>query len=338
MNINSEFIPAKGLKNPDIQTLFPTLARIRTQIAMQAERLEINDGDFLDLEWVGSGNGPIVLILHGMAGNSSSPYIKGIMQEIINRGWRGVMMYFRGCSHEINRLPVTYHLGRTHDFAVLLKHVKAKYPNTPLYATGFSMGGNILLKWLGENAGQTDIKAAVAVSAPYDLRSTSVQIRRGKGRIYQWLLMRDIKRYLNKKYNYPHAPVQVDELNNIKSFWDLDETVTAPVNGFKNAVEYYNQSSCKPWLQHIKTKTLIIHALDDPMIPASTLPTQNELSETIQLELSPHGGHVGFVAGSLSQPIYWTDSRIMDYLTAEHIQNPKITDKHREDDSWQKFA
>lgn len=338
MIINSEFIPAKGLRNPDIQTLFPTLARMRTKIPMHAERLELTDGDFLDLEWVGSGTGPIVLILHGMAGNASSPYIKGIMQEIIDRGWRGVMMYFRGCSNEINRLPVTYHFGRTDDFAVLLEHVKTKFPNTPLYATGFSMGGNILLKWLGENSTQTDIKAAVAVSAPYDLRSTSAQIRRGKGRIYQWLLMRDLKRYINKKFNYPHAPVQLDALKNIKSFWDLDENVTAPINGFDNAVEYYNKTSCKPWLQHITTKTLIVHALDDPMIPAKTLPTIDELSHTIRLELSPHGGHVGFVAGSMSQPLYWTDSRIMDYLTAEHINHSKTNNKTQGDKAWQKSA
>lgn len=335
MDINSEFIPAKGLRNPDLQTLFPTLARMRTQVAMRSERLELADGDFLDLEWVGSGDGPIVLILHGMAGNATSPYIKGIMQEIIDRGWRGVMMYFRGCSHEINRLPVTYHFGRTEDFGLLLQHVKQKFPNAPLYATGFSMGGNVLLKWLGENSQQTDIHAAVAISAPYDLRSTSIQIRQGKGRVYQWLLMRDIKRFVNKKYNYPHSPVAVETIDKIKSFWDLDDKLTAPINGFKDAVEYYNQTSCKPWLPHITTNTLIIHALDDPMIPANTLPSIDTFSATTHFELSQHGGHVGFVAGSLSQPIYWTDSRIMDYLTQQHIQQQE---KSQGNKTWPKSA
>lgn len=120
MIVASNFKPALGLKNADLQTVFPTFARLRTHIDMQRERLELDDGDFLDLEWVGSSNGPIVIMLHGMAGSADSPYIKGLMQEIIARNWRGVMMYYRGCSAEANRLPVTYHFGRTDDFSTLL--------------------------------------------------------------------------------------------------------------------------------------------------------------------------------------------------------------------------
>lgn len=317
MIIDSEFKPARGLKNPDMQTLFPTLARLRVQLETRRERIELDDGDFLDLEWVGRGEGPIVIMLHGMAGNADSPYIKGLMQEIDDRGWRGVMMYYRGCSDQANRLPVTYHFGRTEDFAIVLTHIQQQHPCTPLYAVGFSMGGNILLKWLGENQTQQIIRAAVAVSTPYDLRRSSVNIRQGKGRLYQWLLMRDLRRYLAKKYNYANAPIDLKKMKKIKSFWDLDEKITAPLNGFKNAVDYYHSTSCKPWLKEIMTDTLIIHALDDPMVPKHSLPNETELSKKITLEISPHGGHVGFVSGSLTQPIFWTDHRIMDYLTKQ---------------------
>jgi len=311
----SKFIPAKGLSNPHLQSIFPTLIRRHLKIKYRRERLELADGDFIDLEWLGKGEGPIVIILHGMAGSATSPYVKGIMQNIAARGWRGVLMYYRGCSGEPNRLQQTYHFGKTTDLNDVLNYLHSTHPNTKIFAAGYSMGANVLLKWLGETPQQTQLQAAVAVSAPYDLRSASAAIRHGTGRFYQWLLMRDLRRYINNKYQYPHAPIDLKSVTKIKSFWDLDEKVIAPLNGFNSAIDYYHRSSCGPWIKNIKTPTLIIHALDDPMIPMATIPSADELSESVVLELSQHGGHVGFVGGSFKNPIFWLDTHILDFFT-----------------------
>ena len=317
----SKFVPAKGLKNPHLQSLFPTFARRRLQIKRRRTRLELSDGDFLDLDWLGDGNGPIIVILHGMAGSANSPYVKGLMQVIIKQGWCGILMYYRGCSGQPNRLPQTYHLGQTHDLTALLNYLHLTFPKTFLAIVGYSMGGNILLKWLGENPQQTYLKAAVAVSAPYDLRIASAAIRQGKGRFYQWLLLRDLRRYVNSKYQYPNAPIDPKSVIHIKSFWDLDEKVTAPMNGFQNAVDYYHRSSCGPWIKHITTPTLIIHAKDDPMIPITTIPKNEAFAKAVTLELSEYGGHVGFISGSLRKPNFWLDKRIPEFLTEYLITN-----------------
>lgn len=319
----SEFVPAKGLRNPHLQSLFPTFARYRLQIERQRERLELPDGDFLDLDHIGKGEDLMVVILYGMADSAKSPYVKGLMQVIIKLGWRGVLMYYRGCSGQPNRLPQTYHLGRTDDLTLLFNYLHNAFPKTRLAAVGYSMGGNILLKWLGENPQQSLIQAAVAVSAPYDLRAASAAIRHGNGRFYQWLLLRDLRRYVNNKYRYPNAPVNLNQIADIKSFWNLDEKVTAPINGFHNAVDYYHRSSCGPWIKHITAPTLIIHAKDDPMIPASTIPTNKTFTQAVTLELSEHGGHVGFVGGSLHKPDFWLDKRIPKFLNEQLIVNNK---------------
>jgi predicted alpha/beta-fold hydrolase len=330
MKITSTFKAAKGLGNAHLQSMYPTIARHRLKVSTQRERLELPDGDFIDLEWQREGIGPIVILLHGMAGNLDSPYIKGMLQELKAIGWRGVMMYYRGCSGVPNRLNKTYHLGQTDDFAFTLNHLKKHYPDTPIFAIGYSMGGNILLKWLGENPEQTILNAAVTVSAPYDLRASSVAIRRGGGRIYQWLLMRDLRRYIRSKYKYPNAPINTTKIPSIKSFWDLDEKITAPVNGFKSAIDYYNKASCKRFIKHITSPTLIIHALDDPLIPKKTLPKDSELSKTVTMEISETGGHVGFISGNLQHPIFWLDGRIIAYLLKFVNSSTDINKKTKE--------
>lgn len=319
----SEFVPAKGLKNPHLQSLFPTFARRRLQIERQRELLELPDGDFLDIDHIGKGEDLTIIILYGMAGSANSPYVKGLMQAIIKRGWRGVLMYYRGCSGQPNRLPQTYHLGQTNDLTLLFNYLHNTCPKTRLAAVGYSMGGNLLLKWLGENPQQSLIQAAVAVSAPYDLRAASAAIRQGKGRFYQWLLLRDLRRYVNNKYQYPNATISLKSIAEVKSFWSLDEKVTAPMNGFRNAVDYYHRSSCGPWIKYITTPTLIIHAKDDPMIPAATIPPNNAFTQTVTLELSEYGGHVGFVGGSLHKPDFWLDKRIPEFLKEQLILNNK---------------
>ena len=314
MIVSSEFIPGKGMRNPHIQSLLPMLVGARAKIVTRRERLDLPDGDFLDLEWVGSGDGPIVALFHGMAGSLESPYIRRMMQMILELKWRGVLMYYRGCSGTPNRLEKTYHLAQTEDVAFLSTTLHARFPTVPLFAIGYSMGGNLLLKWLGDNPNQSIYCAAIAVSPPFDLRAASHSVRKGSGQLYQWLLMRDLRRYISKKYEYINGPISLDKLDTIKSFWDLDEKITAPVNGFKNAVEYYRQASCNRVLKNITTPTLIIHSKDDPLVPTETIPSEDWLSEHISLEISDYGGHLGFVSGSLQHPEFWLEQRILKFL------------------------
>jgi predicted alpha/beta-fold hydrolase len=310
----SNFIPGKGMRNAHIQSMLPTLMRTRLKFTTVRERLDLPDGDFIDLEWIGEGNGPIVALFHGLAGSSDSPYIKGMMQAILDNNWRGVLMYYRGCSGTPNRLTKTYHLGQSEDIDFFSKTLHMRFPNTPLFAIGFSMGGNLLLKWLGENPEQHIYQATVAISPPFDLRAASHAIRKGRGWLYQWVLLRNLRQYLLDKYQYQKSPVDVELLGEIKSFWDLDEKITAPINGFKNATEYYRQAGCGRVLQYITTPTLIIHSKDDPLIPTNTIPHEEMLSPQVTLELSEHGGHVGFVAGSLQTPIFWAEDRAQQFF------------------------
>jgi predicted alpha/beta-fold hydrolase len=336
MIVPSEFTPAKGLKNANLQTLWPFVARLRVHPKLQRERVELSDGDFIDLEWAGEGDGPIIILLHGMTGNIDSPYIKGMLQSIAAQGWRGVMMYYRGCSEEINRLPVTYHFGRSDDFDSVLRHIQNKHPQTPLHAVGYSMGGNVLLKWLGEHPEENILQSAAAVSPPFDLRSCSANIRKGLGRFYQWYIMREVRHYLRRKYSYPDSPIDLKKVIATKSFWDLDEKVTAPINGFPDALTYYQSSSCKSWLKHITTNTLIIHAQDDPLIPSDSYPSCDKLSKKIRFEISRHGGHVGFIGGSISQPEFWLDQRILKFFTEQ--KNTPHSSKLNKVNSCQEYA
>lgn len=308
--MQNQFKPAWWLPGPHLQTLWAALARRKIKLPIRNERLELPDGDFLDLAWVGNGSGPRVLILHGLNGNINSPYARGILQAINNRGWRGVFMHFRGCSAEPNRLPHGYHSGETGDLQTVISELIRREPSSLLFAVGYSLGGNVLLKWLGEmgESGQENpLKAAVAVSIPFELAKTAEHLKKGFSRVYQWRLLRELSAYQNRKFkNMPKS---------FRTFWEFDNAVTAPLHGFKNADDYYEKSSSRQYLAKIKIPTLILHARNDPFTTLSALPEAHEISKTISLELSEHGGHVGFISGKYPwKPVYWLEHRIMDYL------------------------
>jgi predicted alpha/beta-fold hydrolase len=187
------FKPAWWLPGPHLQTLWPTICRRPIKnIVLKRERFELPDGDFVDLDWVGNTKGPIVLILHGLEGSIHSPYAKGMLQALQQRGWRGVFMHFRGCSGEFNRLPRGYHSGDTHDVSAVITSIRNREPSVPLAAIGFSLGGNVLLKWLGELAEQNPLKAAVAVSVPFELHKTAKRVQEGFSHVYELHFMRSL--------------------------------------------------------------------------------------------------------------------------------------------------
>ncbi|ETO92648.1 hydrolase [Legionella oakridgensis] len=323
MIIKSSFTPAWWLANPHAQTVYPTLVRRLMAPVDRIERFELPDGDFIDLAWAVNGLGtdaPLVVLLHGLGGNMNSTYVGGLMHAFNRCGWRGVLMHFRGASSEPNRLLRAYHSGDTGDLAYFIKTLVQREPHTRKALVGISLGGNVLLKWLGELGKQSWIQAGVAVSVPFQLRLAADRMNRGLSRIYQAYLLREMRVIFARKLQ-EHAskfsPIlrDIKRIDTLRCFWTFDDYITAPLHGFTNVHDYYRKASSRQYLPDIATPTLIIHALDDPFMTSDVLPKARELSPYIILELSHKGGHVGFISGSIpGRPIYWLDQRIPDYL------------------------
>jgi hypothetical protein len=309
------FVPAWWCRGPHAQTVWARLARRAPEIRFWRERLELPDGDFIDLDWSENGNGPIVIVLHGLEGSSGSPYARGLMHAIEQRGWRGVVMHFRGCSGEPNRLARSYHSGDTGDLSCFVNTLRRREPHTPLAVVGFSLGGNVLLKWLGKAGGAAPLRSAVAVSVPYVLGCAADRLNQGFSRLYQWQLLRSLRNNVAEKRNRIKLPLRIRDLSTLRSFRDFDEHVTAPLHGFDGADHYYTVSSSRQYLKDIVVPTLLLHARDDPFMIENAIPEPDELSEAVVLELSTHGGHVGFVTGTWPwRAHYWLEERIPAYL------------------------
>jgi predicted alpha/beta-fold hydrolase len=320
---HSAFKPAWWLPGPHLQTLWPTFCRRRIKnLPIEHERFELPDGDFLDLVWVGQQkSGPIVVVLHGLEGSMHSPYAQGILHTIHQQNWRGVLMHFRGCSGVPNRLPRSYHSGETHDLSVLINALQRREPNTFLSAVGFSLGGNVLLKWLGETGETNPLSAAVAVSVPFELHKSARRIQQGFSRLYQRHFLKCLSRRLERKFENQSVPITLPDFSELKTMWDFDDKVTAPLHGFAGVVEYYSAASSRQYLHSIRVPTLVLHSKDDPFMTPDIVPEHNEVSESVTLEITEEGGHVGFVAGTVPwRAEYWLEQRIPAFLKEYIIQ------------------
>ncbi len=321
MIIESAFKPSWWLSNAHAQTMYPTLTRRHPVCIDCDERLELPDGDFLDLAWANNGLGadaPLVIFLHGLGGSVHSSYVSGQLRAFNRRGWRAVLMHFRGASREPNRLPRAYHSGDTADLDYVLHVLHQREPQTPKAIVGISLGGNVLLKWLGEQGAQSLVQAAVAVSVPFQLGLVADRINQGFSRFYQaYLLGRLRNTFIRKCEKYvDQMPFSIQELNALHCFWTFDDYVTAPLHGFPHVHAYYAHASSRQYLCNVATPTLIIHAKDDPFMTTDAIPHADELSSNITLELSRKGGHVGFITGDIpGRPVYWLDQRIPTFLT-----------------------
>ena len=324
-SLTATFRPATGLSNPHLQTLWGPLWRKLPDLPRNRERLWLADGDFLDLDWHGphQPDAPLVLVLHGLTGSSSSPYVKGLQLALQGRGWASVAVNWRGCSGEPNLLARSYHSGASEDLAETIRHLRAQRPLAPLYAVGYSLGGNVLLKYLGESGSASQLEAAVAVSVPFRLDQCADRIGLGFSKVYQAHFMRAMLAYVQDKQRHfkdkeHHEGLATLErlgpLHNLRTFWDFDGKVTAPLNGFSDAHDYYRRASSRYYLGANRTPTLIIHAADDPFVFGHSLPAADELAPLTQFELHSRGGHVGFVEGSLRNPGYYLERRIPQWL------------------------
>jgi hypothetical protein len=327
MLIKTTFKPAWWLRNRHLQTLYPVLCRKIQVPALKRERLITPDNDFLDIDWCGEGDKPLVILLHGLTGSSQSGYIKGLQHVLLTHNFRSVALNFRGCSGESNHSARSYHSGETEDIQFLYQVLRQREPETPFAAIGFSLGGNVLLKWLGEQGNKVSLFATIAVSVPLVLSTCATKLDYGFSKLYRANLLKELKEYISDKQHHleklghsleAEKIKQLGDLSKITSFWQYDEQVVAKLYGFKNAHDYYHRSSSRQFLKSITMPTLIIQAVDDPFMTAEVLPKIEELSKTVQLEITPAGGHVGFISGKNPfKPLYWLEKRIPEFLETQ---------------------
>ena len=324
------FTPASGLGNPHLQTLWGPLWRTKPVVEHQRERLWLEDGDFLDLDWHGtpSAHEPLVLVLHGLTGSSASHYIAGQQSALAKQGWASVVLNWRGCSGEPNLLARSYHSGASEDLAATVAHLRARYPLAPIYAVGYSLGGNVLLKYLGESGSASGLQGGVAVSVPFRLDQCADRIGMGFSKVYQAHFMREMVAYVKIKQRQFQQDAKhealaalaklgtLKSLSKLRTFWEFDDRVTAPLNGYQSVDDYYRRASSRYFLGAIETPTLIIQSEDDPFVFKHSIPEASELSACTELELHTKGGHVGFVEGSPRTPRYYLERRIPQWLAS----------------------
>ena len=328
MSSGLAFRPGWGLRGPHVQTLWGPITRSSRRVRFRREVLETPDGDELILDHVDAGEPalPRVLVLHGLEGSSRSVYVQGICALAAERGWAATAINFRSCARDPerprrvlpNRTARLYHSGETSDFALVVDTLARREPARPLAAFGGSLGGNVLLKWLGENPGQKRIAAAVAVSTPYDLAAGARMLMRGAGRLYTANFLATLRpKALSVLRRFPEAGASLDAgaIRRAKTLFEFDEVATAPLHGFAGAEDYYARSSSLAVLGRIATPALCLSALDDPFLPASAVEAAvATASSTVEFVNSDRGGHLGFVEGSAWKPRWWAERTALAWL------------------------
>ena len=278
------------------------------------------DGDFVNLDWVGD-DGPIVVVLPGLQGDLESSHVRGLLRECAGRGWRGVLLNYRGRG-EPNRLPHSYHCGMTCDLDYLVRLLHRREPNTPIGTVGYSVGANICLRWLGEcgqRGEELPIAAAVGVSVPFNLGDVAKKIGKGLSRIYQRHLLNSLRGDLRRKMKLVDVGLglALNELSELNTFYKFDDRVSGPMNGFEGAEDYYAKTRSDTLLNHVSVPTLIINARNDPLVPAHLIPDKHDIPDQVTLEISDNGGHLGFVSGRWPwAPRFWLDTRVPEFLAS----------------------
>lgn len=318
------FEPAWWLNNPHLQTVYPALLRKPPTLMRKRQRLFTEDGDFIDLDWYGDDDRAIVILLHGLAGSSQSGYILGLQHVLKQHGFSSVAMNFRGCSGEPNRLARSYHSGETEDIEFVYQSLRQQFPKSALAAVGFSLGGNVLLKWLGEQGCKVKLFAAAAICVPLVLSACATRLDHGVSRLYRGYLLNELKRYIEIKKRHlltkgwvteAEKLIQLGDLSSVQSFWQYDDLVVARLHDFKDVNDYYRRASSRQFLPKIRVPSLLIQARDDPFMTPDVLPSVDELSSAVELEICSNGGHVGFIEKWRGfGHCYWLEKRIPAFL------------------------
>lgn len=329
----SDYSPAWWLPGAHAQTMWGKLFRRQPAQPTQQIRWDTPDGDFIDLHRLTAPerDAPRLLILHGLEGTIRSHYAQGLLSEAQKRRWAADLLIFRSCGDELNRTKRFYHSGETADLAFVIDRILAESAVQPLLITGVSLGGNVLLKYLGERGASISprIEAAAVISVPFDLARSSWHINRGFSKVYQRHFIRSLKRKaVAKLARFPDL-VPREQLSRIRTMYEFDETLTGPLHGFAGADDYYARSSSLGWLAQISIPTLLFSAIDDPFTPPGVLKDVQLVATknpALEIDFQPHGGHVGFIAGSNPfRPFYYAERRVCDFLATALARNATLS-------------
>ena len=307
------------LPGGNLQTIYALSLGQTYSVSYRRERWQTPDEDFIDLDWLdGAADAPLVVLFHGLEGWSQSHYATSLMVELKRRGWRGVVPHFRGCSAEANCLARSYHAGDSEELDWILRRLKQQDAQRRIYVVAVSLGGNMLLKWLGERAAAARpiVERAVSISAPLDLHAAGRQLDLGFNRfLYTRYFLQSLRPKILAKIATHGLAIEPRAVRACSTFRALDDLYTAPFHGFKNADDYWTQTSSKPWLKAIRVPTLLINARNDPFLPESALPNAEEVSDAVTLEFPRDGGHVGFVTGQFPGQLDWLPRRTVNFFS-----------------------
>ncbi len=312
----SNYKPPLLFQNRHLQTIYPSVFRKVKGIVYTRERIVTPDLDFLDIDWSTVGSKKVAIISHGLEGNSERSYVLGMVKALNYEGWDAAAWNFRGCSGEPNKQPFFYHSGASYDLDTVVNHIVQNKHYDQIVLVGFSMGGNITLKYLGEKGADVpgEITKAVAISVPCHLASASEVIGRWYNKIYMKRFLLSLREKIRLKMPVYGFKLNDKDYHKIKNFRDFDNRYTAPLHGFKNAEDYWEKSSSLYYLDGIKVPTLMINALDDPFLSEKCYPREIAGNHRfLFLETPQHGGHVGFVMFN-RKGIYWSEKRAIQFI------------------------
>jgi uncharacterized protein len=308
---SSSYTPPFGLKNGHLQTIYANFRRVKS-VAFRRERMITPDDDFVDLDWSETGNRRVAILSHGLEGNTSRPYVRGMVRALNRRGWDALAWNYRGCSGETNRQIRWYHSGETGDLKSVIAHVVGHNRHNEIALIGFSLGGNITLKYLGEGDADPKISKAVAISVPCDLKSSAFKLARIANRIYMIRFLRNLRQKIRDKSRLYPDVINDSGYEKIRTFIDFDNRYTAPIHGFQNAYDYFERCSSRQFLPRIRIPTLLLNAVDDPFLDTPSYPTNEaDSSPSFFLETPSNGGHMGFVAHGGE---FWSEKRALEFL------------------------
>ncbi len=315
--LQSNFKGNRFFKNKHVETILPTLFRY-VSIHFKRKRILLADGDFLDLDWITNSSKNLLILFHGLEGSSQSQYIKGFSKYFSQQNFDVCVVNFRGCSGEMNLKLRSYHSGASDDISEVINQISSDNLYESIFLCGFSLGGNALLKYLGEESVNINlkIKSAATFSVPVDLAASSKALAKGSNKIYMHRFLKSMNKKILKKAKLFSEKLNTEGIEKIKTFADWDSRFTAPIHGFIDSTDYYQKCSSKQFLHQIKIPTLLVNALNDPFLSEECFPFEiAKKSEYFYLEATQQGGHVGF-SKSFPNKNYWSEERAYSFFSS----------------------
>lgn len=314
--VQSTYDPPLIFRNYHISTVYSAMLR-KAPIAQQRERLDLQDGDFIDLDWSFSEipADKVLIVIHGLEGSAKRPYVTGLASHFSKNGWDVAAMNLRGCSGELNRTYGSYHAGATSDLQEVVEHILKKEKYNHIAFNGFSLGGNLMLKYLGEKREIAEqIFGAVMISVPCDLHGSLKQLQKKKNYLYSKRFFRKLRNHLLIRAEQFPKQLTKEEIDACNSLLDIDELYTSRAHDFENALDYYDKNSSLQFLENIQVPTLLINAKNDGFLSEASYPVEiAKNSQYLHLEMPDYGGHVGFLQ---KKPVTYTEERALEFLNS----------------------